>query len=159
MFYSKQNNLAFGVILLLLTLLLGCSKEVKQKNNNMILSGKVLDFLDQCHGNEIIISVDSSFNVGSYSNIYGTNVIAIPYPGRVRLGENGEAELVGYNYLLYNGEPTGLPMGGFISFEARPYNPESSDTSMYTHNMRCPIFEWPIDIQRFVVTKIISIND
>ncbi len=154
--YFKLKSFYFVVISLLLLLFVSCKKDVSPKQENLVLRGEVLDFLDQCHGNQVIISVDTSFNVGSYSFYYDANIIAIPQPCRVRADENGEFQLIGYNY-LYNGKPSGLPLGGTIVFEARPYNPSTGDTIMFQNSALCPYFPLP-DYERYVVTKLIFIG-
>ncbi len=155
--YFKLKSFYLVITSLLLLLFVSCEKEISPKEENLVLRGEVLEFLDQCHGNQVIISVDTSFNVGSYSYYYDANIIAIPQPGRVMADENGEFQLIGYNY-LYNGKPTGLPIGGTIIFEARPYNPSTGDTIMFQHNTLCPYFPLPY-YERYVVTNLLLVSE
>ena len=156
---AKQIMVGLAISIALLTIAVSCQKEDNSQSSCedcTALSGKVLEFLDQCHGNQVIIAIDTSFNVGSFNSEYNANVIAIPQPARARLSENGNMEVIGYNY-LYNGKPHGLQVGVNIVFEARPYNPESSDTIMFQHNTLCPTEDFQY-FERFVVNRLLFVS-
>ena len=138
-----------------------CEKEnEKNEDGYYTLCGHVVDLLDNCRGNELVVSIPSNFDMGVYDSNYNSNVIAIPLIIRAtKVFEDGPEMRVDefeFNYFMVDGSTPLFGVGNDIVFQCRDFiNPE--DKKYFASPFYCwePLIP---NIPRYVVTKVLSVN-
>lgn len=146
------------VLFLCASLLQSCDR-----HTDSLLKGEIVAVLDECSGNEIIVSVSNNPKIGTYEDAYGNQFYIInindtifEYNNVVAIPLHIDSEGV-YRYSWHNKPLKNVRKGDYIEFEYRLLTEE--DTMLYSSIQPClTIYGPPSNIYRLAVNKIVKFN-